>query len=211
MTTSGEAYGIGIDETGPCRIHERIAARQVLQLAGVLLWRQRKSAMIFPGVRSRAAGGLGGRHYRGFRMNQTTTRNMRSLARDLIAFGMSRNKSSGIEAPPGFYVTETLRPHLANLMGLGGFQALFSRALVLASTEVSWLSALRVKADGSLEGLEAAQSRLAKAEFLEGRIVLLAQLLGLLVAFIGPALTSQLMREIWPNFHSKALVSAGKE
>jgi hypothetical protein len=37
------------------------------------------------------------------------------------------------------------------------------------------------------------------AEIFDGRVVLLAQLLGLLVAFIGERLTLSLVREIWPR------------
>jgi hypothetical protein len=33
----------------------------------------------------------------------------------------------------------------------------------------------------------------------EGRVVLLAQLLGLLVAFIGESLTLRLVLEVWPK------------
>ena len=36
-------------------------------------------------------------------------------------------------------------------------------------------------------------------EFSEGGVVLLAQLLGLLVAFIGENLTLRLVREVWPK------------
>jgi len=56
-----------------------------------------------------------------------------------------------------------------------------------------------VKADGSLEGLEELHVQLDLDEFFEGRIVLLTQLLGLLVAFIGENLTLRLVREVWPN------------
>ena len=96
-------------------------------------------------------------------------------------------------------VTEKLRPHLANLMGNGGFQALLSRALVLAAAEVSWLRAVHVDADGVVQGWEASYAQLGAAEFHKGRVVLLAQLLGLLVALIGPNLTSRMMGEIWPE------------
>jgi hypothetical protein len=71
---------------------------------------------------------------------------------------------------------------------------------VLSKEEVSWLRAVQVKADGTLEGLEALRVQLDPTEFLEGRVVLLGQLLGLLVAFIGPKLTSRLVGEIWPQF-----------
>ena len=36
-------------------------------------------------------------------------------------------------------------------------------------------------------------------ELFEGGVVLLAQLLGLLVAFIGESLTLRLVREVWPQ------------
>ena len=84
-------------------------------------------------------------------------------------------------------------------MGHGGVRALLSRALLLATAEVSWLRAVQVNADGGLEGFEALGSQLDPSEFVEGRVVLLAELFGLLVAFIGPSLTSRLSGEIWPQ------------
>jgi hypothetical protein len=81
----------------------------------------------------------------------------------------------------------------------GSSRALLSRALVLASVEVSWLSAVQVNTRGSLDGLEALHAQIASAEFIEGEIILLIELLALLEAFIGPALTSRLIGEIWPQ------------
>jgi hypothetical protein len=124
---------------------------------------------------------------------------MRNSATHLMAHETLKNKSSEAKSSAAFHVTDKLRSHLATLMGNGGFRALLSRALALATVEVSWLRAVHVKADGTLEGLEALHAQLDPAEFLEGRIVLLAQLLGLLVAFIGPSLTSRLVGEVWPQ------------
>jgi hypothetical protein len=124
---------------------------------------------------------------------------MRSIAQRLIDYEAPGNDSSDTANTAAFRVTERLRPHLATLMGNGGFRALLARALALASAEVSWLRAVQVSTDGTLEGLETPHARLKPAEFREGRIVLLAQLLGLLVAFIGPGLTSRLLGEIWPQ------------
>jgi hypothetical protein len=61
-----------------------------------------------------------------------------------------------------------------------------------------------------LEGLEK-HARVDPAEFLEGRIALLAQLLGLLVAFIGPTVTSRLLGEVWPKFNSTTRISTAEE
>jgi hypothetical protein len=127
------------------------------------------------------------------------TPKMRSLAKSLMAYEKSRNKPSAERYPPVLHVTEKLRPHLANLMGNGGFRALLSRALVLASAEVSWLRAVHVNARGNLEGVEALHAQFASAQFIEGEIGLLIELLGLLEALIGPALTSRLIEEIWPQ------------
>jgi hypothetical protein len=124
---------------------------------------------------------------------------MRRIAQRLIHYEMPESFSAAITNAPNFEVTERLRPHLATLMGNGGFRVLLARALVLASAEVSWLRTVKVNADGTLEGLETPHARLTPAQFREGRIVLLAQLLGLLVAFIGPGLTSRLVGEIWPQ------------
>ena len=87
-------------------------------------------------------------------------------------------------------------------MGSGGYRALLSRALTLASEEVPWLRAVHVNADGALEGLkelEELHAQLDPDEYFEGRVVLLSQLLGLLAAFIGENLTLGLVREVWPK------------
>jgi hypothetical protein len=124
---------------------------------------------------------------------------MRSIALRLISYETLSSDSSETPNTALFRVTDRLRPHLAMLMGNGGFRALLVRALVLAGAEVSWLRAVQVNADGTLEGLATPHARLKPAEFREGRVVLLAQLLGLLVAFIGPSLTLRLVCEIWPQ------------
>ena len=124
---------------------------------------------------------------------------MRSFAKRLIDSEALSNKSSAEQAAEVFPVIDKLRPYLATLMGDGGVRALLSRALASATGEVSWLDAVQVNADGGLEGFEALGWQLDQSEFVLGRAVLLAQLLGLLVAFIGPSLTSRLLGEIWPQ------------
>jgi hypothetical protein len=124
---------------------------------------------------------------------------MRHFAKRLIVYKTNENKPAKTQTPAAFPVPEKLRPHLVALMGNGGFQALLSRALALAKTEVPWLRAVHVNAGGSMEGLEELHAQLDPAEFFEGRVVLLAQLLGLLVAFIGQNLTLRLVREVWPK------------
>jgi len=124
---------------------------------------------------------------------------MRSLAKRLMVEDPPGPKSPDAEITAAFPASDRLRPYLATLMGKGGFRALLLRALALASEDVLWLRAVQVRADGSVEGLEALPTPPDPIELLEGRVVLLAQLLGLLVAFIGPGLTSRLVGETWPH------------
>ena len=131
-------------------------------------------------------------------MNPATSQ-MRSIAQRLIDYETQGKDCSETTDISTFRVIDRLRPQLATLMGHGGFRGLLARALALASAEVSWLCEVQVKADGTLGGLATRHARLEPAELHEGRVVLLAQLLGLLVAFVGPALTSRLMSEIWPQ------------
>jgi len=131
-------------------------------------------------------------------MNRTTPQ-MRSIAKHLLIFETERNSTSEADVAMTFPVAEQLRPHLAMLVGERGVRALLARALSLATAEAPWLSEVRVDAQGELDGLGALRSRLDPAEFHEGKVVLLAQLLGLLVAFVGPSLTSRLVGEIWPE------------
>ncbi len=124
---------------------------------------------------------------------------MRDFAERLIAYETRGNKSSETKTPAACLVGEKLRPHLATLMGNLGFRALLSRALALANAEVPWLRAVHVTADGSFEGLDELGAQVDPDEIFEGCVVLLAQLLGLLVAFIGENLTLRLVREVWPK------------
>lgn len=124
---------------------------------------------------------------------------MRHFARCLIACETNAKDAAATLAAAAFPVPEKLRQPLTTLMGHGGFRALVSRALALATAEIRWLRPVQVNADGALEGVEALAARIDPGELREGRVVLLAHLLALLVAFIGPGLTLRLVGEIWPK------------
>jgi len=84
-------------------------------------------------------------------------------------------------------------------MGNGGFRALLTRALVLAKAEVPWLSVVRVNGDGTLDKLDELERQIDQKQLIQGSSVLLAELFGLLVNFIGAALTLGMVREVWPE------------
>ena len=127
---------------------------------------------------------------------------MRLIAGRLIAYEASQNESSETNVTAVFRVCDRLRRALGKLAGVAGFRSLLLRALTLAKAEVAWLEALQLKADGSLEYPEQKAER-AQAEMVQGEIVLVAQLLGLLVTFIGESLTWSLLQEVWPGLPMK--------
>lgn len=131
-------------------------------------------------------------------MNRTTPR-VRDLSHCLIAYETRRNKFPDPQKPLPVHIGEKLRPYLVTLMGTVGFQALLSRALALANAEVPWLRAVEVKGDGSLHGFDVPGAQANPDEIFEGSVVLLTQLLGLLVVFIGENLTLRLIRDVWPK------------
>ena len=103
-----------------------------------------------------------------------------NLARRLLAYEAAHHNSSE-KVSALCLVSEKLRRPLSTLAGAAGFHALLSRALTLAKARTPILSAARIKADGSLDRLsEVHDDKTAEAD-----AILISQLLGLLVTFIG--------------------------
>ena len=143
-------------------------------------------------------------------MNQATPA-VRDLARLLLALEADQSEHAEDDAYVALRVFEKLRSHLAKLVGIAGFQALLVRTLVLAKTEAGWLEGVCVQADATLGGFpEAAQRQPANA-VAAGSAALLAQLLGLLITFIGQALTLRLVADVWPEARMDAMHSGAKE
>jgi hypothetical protein len=132
-----------------------------------------------------------------FSMSRATPR-IRNLAERLMALE-TRGNNLETKPPVSFRPCEKLRPYLATLMGSGGFQALLLRALALAKSEVAWLHTVQVKADGTLEAVDGLEGPVSQEEMTDGCIILLTELLGLLVAFIGEDLTLRMVRDVWPK------------
>lgn len=86
-------------------------------------------------------------------------------------------------------VCDKLRRPLTTLTGAAGFRSLLARALTLAKKESPLLGAWEVKSDGSLQGLN--------GESTQPGAVLIAQLIGLMITFIGEPLTLRLLHDVW--------------
>ncbi len=126
---------------------------------------------------------------------------MRDLAQRLLSYEADGRNTSGSMESSILAVYDKLRKRLGELAGSAGFQALAFRALTLARSEVTSLSAVEVAADGSLEGMNATGSPAdaEKNRVREGGVVLISRLLGLLLIFLGEALTMNLVRDVWPD------------
>lgn len=125
-------------------------------------------------------------------MNQASiTSGTRALAVQLLALEEASKDIAESDTRATCRVCEKLRRSLVTLTGTGGYVSLLSRALTLAQREAPVLGAVRVRPDGSLEGLE--------AEAAKAHPVLVAYLLSLLNTFIGETLTMRILKDIWPD------------
>ncbi len=131
-------------------------------------------------------------------MNRATPK-LRDFAERLISIGVIETKSSASKPLSVLTVIEKLRPCLAQVVGDLGFTAVLSRALVIANADVAWLRAVHVKPDGSLEGLDELEAKVDPQEIAEGRVVLLAEFVSLLVELIGERIVLQLVHQAMPK------------
>jgi hypothetical protein len=125
----------------------------------------------------------------------------RDLALRLLACEEAAGKTSEPMGFAAFRVCAKLRQPLTTLAGVAGFRSLLSRALTLARAEAPSLSAVRVAADGSLQGLDELRPQVDADQTRKAGIILITQLLGLLVRVVGEAITLQLVTsEILSDF-----------
>jgi hypothetical protein len=120
----------------------------------------------------------------------------RDLARSLIACEADASTTSLQTEPATLRVYERLRRQLGAPVGADSFRALAARALALAKSESPRLSAVQVSADGVLRGFGEDESRWGKDEDEEAGILLIAQLLGLFLTFLGETTTLRLIEDL---------------
>jgi len=97
-------------------------------------------------------------------------------------------------------VLNKLHAPLSVLAGNAGYRSLLSRALALATGQCSELGKMQVRTDGTLLGMDTLDGtcetdgvKTTEAE------ILISELLGLLITFVGQALTMHVLRNIWPQ------------
>jgi hypothetical protein len=139
-------------------------------------------------------------------LNMTSLPEMRDLAHRLLAYEAVAGKTSESKDVATLRVYEKLRQSLSALAGVAAFESLAFRALTQAKSEAPGLWAAQVSKGGSLKGLGEFEPQIDIDKDLacespagEGGIILIARLLGLLLTFLGEALTFSLLRNAWPG------------
>ena len=122
----------------------------------------------------------------------------RDLAQRLVASEAAADASSAPTEAAFLRVYEKLRQILSALAGVAGFQSLACRALALAGSEVSGLSGVEITEDGYLQGI-GEFDLLGSDQNVEGGVMLIAHLLGILSTFVGDTLTLRLVQDAWPD------------
>jgi hypothetical protein len=117
----------------------------------------------------------------------------------LVAIERRREAGAGGAARAAFRVCDKLRPLLSTLAGAAGHRSLLARAVVLARARAPWLAELELGEDGAVRFPVELESRIGSDEVARGGRVLVDELLGLLGALIGEALTLRLLRNVWPE------------
>jgi hypothetical protein len=125
----------------------------------------------------------------------------RNLASHLLACEAIPGETSKSTESATLRAYEKLRHCLCVLAGVAAFQSLAFRALTVAKLEAPALWTVEVAADGSLEGLDEfeAQPGTGMDRASDAGVILIAQLLGQLLIFLGETLTLTLVRNVWPD------------
>ena len=128
------------------------------------------------------------------------------LARRILAIEAARSRFHAVheneadtQVDEAVRVCANLQTPLSRLTGPAGFWSLLSRALVLTKAEAPSLKVVQIRPDGTLAGFDQIEHDQDAGEFEKGRVVLVAQLLGLLAIFIGESLTRRLVCDTWPE------------
>ena len=117
-------------------------------------------------------------------------------ARRLIAYESLADTTSAQTEVASFRVYEKLRQQLCALVGVDGFRALASRALSLAKSQFPRLAPVQITANGGLAGICEVESQTGTDEDGEVGIILIEQLLGLFLTFLGEATSLRLIEDI---------------
>ncbi len=115
----------------------------------------------------------------------------REIAERLLAYEAAAQHSSEVSGPAASRVCQKLGHPLSRLIGTDGSRAILARALALARREAEVLNSVKVTDKGVLEGLTGETEQVSA--------VLVANVIELLLTFLGEPLTLKLVHDVWPE------------
>lgn len=130
------------------------------------------------------------------------TENQRDLARRLLADEAGGNASSTELAEALLRALDRLDPVLGRLIGPAGYEALLRRALHLARGDWPFFQGVQVETsadDARLARLVANAREQDAGVVREGLVAILANLIWLLVTFVGEAIALKLINRAFPD------------
>jgi DNA-binding response OmpR family regulator len=132
-------------------------------------------------------------------MQKTEKIKLLFLSRQMLDYESGGGNNGASMEPAVLGVSLKLRDALSGFLGEEGFRSIMSRALTLARSEVEWLSLVTVTPTGNFEGLTSAEESVNSRDIAYGQNILVAQILGILIAFVGETMTHTLLQEKWPE------------
>jgi len=133
-------------------------------------------------------------------MRQATPQ-LKSLAQRLLVHEAKKSPNPAKLAEALEVCCQRLHKRLDPLVGAGGFRALLDRALFLAKKEHPWLEGVEIQAypGCELKALNEAMAGRQPGEIRETLTIILANVIWLLVTFIGEDIVYGLIEEAWPG------------
>jgi hypothetical protein len=123
---------------------------------------------------------------------------VQKLAKRLMAIEARGEPAPQLREHEAQRVCEKLQFALTQFAGRNAFHSLLQRALVLARTEVPAMQTVQLRRDGTLEGLDELLTE-ASEHGSAAAVLIIANLLELLVTFIGEPLMLRIVKHAWPD------------
>jgi hypothetical protein len=146
-------------------------------------------------------------------VTRQATSQLKSLAQRLLVHEAKNSPSPAKLAEALNLCCQRLQKRLDLLVGAGGFRALLDRALYLAKKDHPWLKGVELQAYPAceLKGLNEAMTGREPTEIRETLTIIFANVIWLLVTFIGEDIVYGLIEEAWPGTKIGATASISKE
>jgi hypothetical protein len=132
--------------------------------------------------------------------NEINASSPRDLARRLLAYEALAATTSEQTASATVRIYERLRQQLCAPIGVDGFRVLASRALRLSKAESPELSAVQLTPEGTLRGFDEVERQRDEDQNGDVGVILIAQLLGLFLIFLGKTTTLRLIEGVELQF-----------